>query len=160
MKIRNLSDKTRMHSSVQSVAVAVGGGGVYPSMHWAGVCVYPSMHWVGCVYPSMHWSGGCLSGGVSAQGVCLPKGCVCPGVSGQGGVCPGGLPHPHCEQNHRPLWKHNLAAAMLRTVNKEVGAASKRHWPSTTSLSIEVETEVSNAYSEELIVGSLVFSEY
>ena len=92
MEIRNLSDKTRMHSSVQSVAVAVEGG-VYPSMHLAGVCVYPSMHWVGCVYPSMHWSGGCLSEGVSAQG----------GVSGQGGVCPGGLPHPHCEQNHRPL---------------------------------------------------------
>ena len=28
-----------------SAAVAVGGGGgMYLSMHWAGVCVYPSMH--------------------------------------------------------------------------------------------------------------------
>ena len=42
-----------------------------------------------------------------------------------GGVCRGGLPGgvcprrgclPPCEQNHRRLWKHNLAATTLRTV--------------------------------------------
>ena len=64
---------------------ALGRQGVYPSMHWAGVCVW-----------------GCLAGGVSGQGVstqgsvsgwCLPRGGVCPGgclprgVSAQGGVC-------------------------------------------------------------------------
>ena len=46
------------------------GGGVYPSMHWAGGCipactggVYLSMHWAGrgvSVCPSMHWAGGCI----------------------------------------------------------------------------------------------------
>ena len=66
--------------------MAAGGGGVYPSMHWAGVCipactgqgvVYPSMHWAGWgLYLSIHWAG------VSAGG-CLPGG---RGVSAQGGV--------------------------------------------------------------------------
>ena len=59
---------------------------------------------------------------------CIKVGCL--GVSAQGGVCPGGcLPrgvsawgvsathtHTPCEQNHRRLWKHNLAATTLRTV--------------------------------------------
>ena len=63
--------------------LSVHGGGVYPSMHWAGVCV------------SQH----ALGRGVSAQGVCAwgcrgvctgvvsVRGDVCPGV----GVCPRGL---------------------------------------------------------------------
>ena len=70
---------------------------------------------------------GCLLGGVCPAGcVCWGvsvQGCVCPGVSGQGGFCPGGcLPQcvlgytPPCEQNHRRLLKHNLAATTLRTV--------------------------------------------
>ena len=50
-----------------------------------------------------------LGGGRGLPGGCLPRGIV----SGRGG---GGLPpHPR-EQNHRHLWKHNLAAITLRTV--------------------------------------------
>ena len=48
---------------VPSAAVAAGGRGVYPNMHWAGGCV--SQHALdGGVYPSMHWAGGCLPRGV------------------------------------------------------------------------------------------------
>ena len=49
-----------------------GGGGVYPSMHWAGVCIPVCTGWGG-VYPSMHWAGGVC------QGVCVPRGVVCAG---------------------------------------------------------------------------------
>ena len=87
---------------------AMGGGGVYPSMQWAGGCgggvsqhamggrgrggVYPSMQWVAgdCVYPSMQWVGG---GGVGvypsmqwAGVVCIP---ACNGREGRGGVYSG-----------------------------------------------------------------------
>ena len=70
---------------------------------------------------------GCLLGGCLSSGVCLL------GVSVQGGCLPGSvwpwrflprgcLPQcmlvytPPCEQNHRRLLKHNLAATTLRTV--------------------------------------------
>ena len=59
---------------------------------------------------------------------CIPLGCVPParrrtggGFSVQGGLCPGGglsdrdTP-PHCERNHRCLWKHYLAATSFRAV--------------------------------------------
>ena len=49
---------TRIHSSrmrtVRSSGRRRGGGGLYPSKHWAGG-VYPSMHWVGGVWPSACW---------------------------------------------------------------------------------------------------------
>ena len=83
---------------VPSTAVAVGGG-------------------------CLHW-GGCLPGG------CLPRWGVCPGgrgclswgvsargLSAWGGLCPSACWDTHpCEQSDRHLWKHNLAATMLRTV--------------------------------------------
>ena len=88
---------------------ACTGQGVYPSKHWPGV--YPSMHWArGClargvhVYPSMHWAGG--------WGY-LPRGGVCP-------VHAGIDAHTPYEQNDRHMWKHNLAATMLRTVINSV----------------------------------------
>ena len=37
-----------------------------------GVCVFQHALGLGGVYPSMHWAGGCLPMGVSAQGVCIP----------------------------------------------------------------------------------------
>ena len=63
---------------------------------------------VGCV-PSaaLAISGGWLPGGLPRGGG-LPGGCL-----PQGGVC---HTPPPCEQNHRRLWKHNLAATTLRTV--------------------------------------------
>ena len=64
--------------------------------------------------------------GVSGRGV-FTRGCLAKGVSARGDVCPGGVSaqggvgwgchtHPPCEQNHRRLWKHYLAATTLRTV--------------------------------------------
>ena len=106
-------------------------------------CVYPSMHWPEGVYPSMHWAGGvsawgcvprgcipaCTGQGVCLPGVvypggCLPRGCLL-GVSALGRGClpvvsapvHAGIHTPH-EQNHRHLWKHNLAATTLRMVIK------------------------------------------
>ena len=56
--------------------------------------------------------GGCIpactgQGGASQQA--LDRGCI-PTCTGQEGVS------PPCEQNHRRLWKHNLASTTLRTV--------------------------------------------
>ena len=94
---------TRMHSSRMRTIRCSGHLGV--SQHGLGRGVYPSMDWAVGVCVSQHALGrGCLPGGVSAQ----VRGC---------------LPHtpwqtpPTCEQNHRCLWKHNLAATTLRTVN-------------------------------------------
>ena len=111
-------------------------GGVYPSMHWAGRVCIPKWHWAGgCVSQNTLGRGGCIPActgqGVFAQrdvwrgclprglchGVCIVRGCllrgVCPGV-----VCPSACwDTSPCEQNHSRLWKHNLAATTLRTVN-------------------------------------------
>ena len=56
----------------------------------------------------------CLSRGCLSRG-CLPRGVSARGVSDLGGVCSGGCHNLH-EQNHRGLWKHNLAATTLQTV--------------------------------------------
>ena len=70
--------------------VSAWGGGVYPSMHWAGECLPRG------VYPSMHWARGCLPRGVSAQGVsagAVSAGgvstwrCLYPSMHLEGGVC-------------------------------------------------------------------------
>ena len=103
--------KTRMHSSrIRTVhcSGACGGGG------GAG-CVSQLALGVGCI-PGCTGQGGCLARGVSAWGVsvqgvsalgvCLPRGVSAWGVS---------VTQP-CEQNHRCLWKHNLAATMLQKV--------------------------------------------
>ena len=82
---------------VQSAAVAARG--VYPSMHWAGVCV--SQHALGK---------GCLPGGVCPGVGCLPGGRL------PGGVSAWGVSATPCEQNDRCLCKHNLATTTLRTV--------------------------------------------
>ena len=75
---------TRMHSSrMHTVRCSgAGGGGVYPSMHWAGGCVS---------HPTL---GGGVCQGVSVWG-CLPRGCL-----------PGGMSATHppvCGQNDRCL---------------------------------------------------------
>ena len=59
---------------VLSAAVADGGAGVYPSMHWAGECVCPR---------------GCLPRGGVCLGRCLPVGCLLRGCLLRGGVCGG-----------------------------------------------------------------------
>ena len=68
---------------------------------------------------SSHLGGRCVCPG---DGGCLPGGGVCAWGGMSWGCVPGGVSathtHPHpCEQNHRRLWKHNLAATTLRTVN-------------------------------------------
>ena len=80
-----------------------------------------------CCYRGVSGQGGCLPRWVSLQGGVCPGGWgfsaqgrgVCPeGVSAQDeGVCPGGcLPDTPPGTEHRRLWKHYLAAIMLRTV--------------------------------------------
>ena len=81
---------------IPSAAVAVGGGGVWPG---------------GCVCPGDVCPGRCLTGGSVWPGGCLPQ-------------CMLGYTPPHCEQNHRSLWKHNLAATMLRTVKSNTWEAA------------------------------------
>ena len=91
--------KTRLHSSRMCTVRCSGcRGGMYPSMHWAGLCV--SQHALGrgmyipaCTgqrgaYPSMHWA-------------------------------EGSLPHTPspCGQNDRYLWKHYNYVADGNTCN-------------------------------------------
>ena len=69
----------------------------------------------------------CVSQNALGRGGVCPGGCCLPGgvVSAQGGVCPGVYPSMHwgrqppCEQNHRQVQKHYLAATKLRTVKIE-----------------------------------------
>ena len=95
-------------NAFQYYAVAISGGGLP-----GGVCpggVYPGGVCPGGVWPG-GWGVGRGRGGVSTRG-CLPGGCVC-----WEGVCWGvSATHPHCEQNDRCLWKHNLSATTLLTV--------------------------------------------
>ena len=90
----------------------------------------------GCACPGV-----CVPRGVCVQGhACVPRGHVYPGsmcawgACMLGGVCAWGMhtqrhaclgvgmhgAHAPCEQNHRCLWKHNLAATSLREVIKYV----------------------------------------
>ena len=57
--------------------------------------------------------GVCASRG---RGVCFPGVCAFGGGECVSQHALGRHPLPPCEQNHRCLWKHNLAATMLRTV--------------------------------------------
>ena len=80
-----------MHSSrMRTVrSSGCGGGGRYPSMHWArGVCVYPSVHLAGGV--SQH------ALGVSAQG-----------VSAHGGVCLWGVSPSACWDTQTPCGQND-----------------------------------------------------
>ena len=66
------------------------GESVYPSMNWAGSVSVQGVSARGCVCPGECLPRGCLPG-VSAHGVCLPRGGVCLGgrvVSAQAGICP------------------------------------------------------------------------
>ena len=101
--------KTRMHSSRISTVRCSGRR----------VCVCVSQHAMGrgWWYVSQHTLGrGCVSQHALGRGWsgqrCV---CVCPEGCQPGGVC-----HTPCEQNHRRLWKHNLATTTLRTVIKSV----------------------------------------
>ena len=102
--------KTRMHSSrmrpVHCSGGGWGGGGCIPGCTGWGVCIRACTGQVGCV--SQHvLSRQCMSG----------QGSVCLGSVCQGGVSAWGcLSHTPCEQNHRCLWKHDLAATMLQKV--------------------------------------------
>ena len=89
---------------------AMGRGGVWQGCLAEG-CLPVGVCPGGCLFGGV-CPGGCLPRGVSAQGVCLPRGGVsAQGVSAQGCVCPGvarhppvgvsaqGLPDTPCEQN-------------------------------------------------------------
>ena len=75
--------ETRMHSSRIPTVLSSGHWGVYPSMHWVGVCV--SQHALGNGVSAQECpSGGvcpwdlpreCLPKGVTAWG-CMPRGCL------------------------------------------------------------------------------------
>ena len=75
---------------------------------------------MGCLPRGVSTQGG-LSRGVSAQGgVCtvggyMPRGCLPRDVSAQGVSA-----RPPCEQNHRQVLKHYLAATTLWTLIKTV----------------------------------------
>ena len=96
------------------------GGCVWPGVSSRGGGVWPGGVWPGSLSRG-YLSGGCRPREVSAHGGlpggCLPRGCV----SGQGvsATTP-------CEQNHRRLWKYNLAVTTLRTVTN----FSQRCWDS------------------------------
>ena len=76
---------TRMHSSrMRTIRCSDSwrGGGVYPSMHWTGVCVSQHALGRGVCIPA------CTGQGRAGVGVCIPA------CTGQGCVCPGGLVCP------------------------------------------------------------------
>ena len=92
--------KTRMHSSrIRTARLltvsqhALGKGGVYHSMHWAGVCL-PR----GGVC-----SGGCLPRVVSAQGGVCPGWCLPTVVSAEGGMSAQGVADHPRGQNDRQV---------------------------------------------------------
>ena len=88
--------------------IAWQDGGVYPSMHWAGLCI-----------PAFTGHGGVCPGGVCPGGVCR-GGCLPGEVSEQGGcVSQYALGSPPVNIMHdRHLWKHYLAATSLQMVTR------------------------------------------
>ena len=94
-----------------------------------GVCLGGVVQWgylpgehlpIGSVCPRVSGQGVSSQGvsaqqGLSTRGRCLPKGCVLRGCLPRGMSAK----HPHCEQNHKQVVKHYLAAFMLRMVKQE-----------------------------------------
>ena len=103
-----------------------GGGGCLPRRVFASGGVVqrgclPGEHLPrGSVCPRVSGQGVSSQGvsaqqGLSTRGGCLPKGCVLRGCLPRGMSAK----HPHCEQNHKQVVKHYLAAFMLRMVKQE-----------------------------------------
>ena len=114
---------TRMHSSRMRTARLLP---VSPGMHCSGGYLVPGgctlcqgVYWSGCV-PGLWgtWS----KGGVPGLGVCLVWGGA-PGprgTPGPGGSVPTQVLPPPRGQNHRRLWKYNLAPTSLRVVKSYI----------------------------------------